>query len=197
MPELLAGLQAGEEPAAREVVRRFGPTVRSQVRVWLRMQDPRLRRLFDSLDVCQSAFASFFIGAAGGRYDLDDAGRLAALLMQIARHKLLRQVRRHRADRRDVTRLSNADPAIVGRDARPGPSTYWAGQELLVEFRRRLSDDERQLADLRAAGQSWSAIAAAMGGSPGSRRMQLARALDRVADELGLERPATGAGGAP
>jgi hypothetical protein len=62
-----------------------------------------------------------------------------------------------------------------------------AGAELLHEFRRRLSADERQLADQRAAGLGWNEIAAERGESPEALRKQLARAIDRVSQELGLE----------
>jgi hypothetical protein len=62
-----------------------------------------------------------------------------------------------------------------------------AGAELLQEFRRRLSTDERQLAEKRAAGLGWSEIAAERGESPEALRKQLARAIDRVSQELGLE----------
>jgi hypothetical protein len=62
-----------------------------------------------------------------------------------------------------------------------------AGQELLQEFRRRLSEDERHLADLRAQGCAWTEIAAGLGGTPRARRMQLTRAINRVARELDLD----------
>lgn len=48
-------------------------------------------------------------------------------------------------------------------------------------FRQRLSDEERPLAERRAAGPAWAAIAAEMGGTAQSRRKQLERAVERVA----------------
>lgn len=62
-----------------------------------------------------------------------------------------------------------------------------AGKELLQEFRKRVSGEERQLAEMRALGREWTDIAAEMGGTPEGRRKQLARAIDRVAQQLGLE----------
>jgi RNA polymerase sigma-70 factor (ECF subfamily) len=59
-----------------------------------------------------------------------------------------------------------------------------AGRELLDEFRRRLTDKERQLADLRAQGFDWAEIASRLGGKPGALSKQLARAVDRVEQEL-------------
>ena len=46
------------------------------------------------------------------------------------------------------------------------PSEQVAGAELLQEFRRRLSAEERQLAEKRAAGVGWNEIAAERGESP-------------------------------
>jgi len=57
----------------------------------------------------------------------------------------------------------------------------------LHEFRNRLSEEERQVADERAQGQDWQQIAQAHGGTAEGARKKLARAIDRVARELGLE----------
>ena len=62
-----------------------------------------------------------------------------------------------------------------------------AARDLLQEFRKRLSEEERALAEQRAQGREWADIAAAQGGSQEALRKKLARALDRVADELGLD----------
>ena len=67
------------------------------------------------------------------------------------------------------------------------PSRVVAGRELLRAFRERLLPEERRLAELRAQGVGWDEIAAEVGGTAQARRKQLARALDRVTAELGLE----------
>ena len=69
----------------------------------------------------------------------------------------------------------------------PTPSQIVEGKEMLGEVRSRLSDEERQLADLRAQGREWSDIARQVGGTPEGRRKQLARAITRVGRELGLD----------
>jgi RNA polymerase sigma-70 factor (ECF subfamily) len=188
LADLIPRLRAGDARAAEEFVRRYEPVIRSRVRVWLRMQDPRLRRVFDSMDVCQSVLASFFVRTAAGQFDLEKPEQLLGLLVQMARHKLANQVSRHQAQRRDVRRVGGPGPDAVetpGRD--PSPSEWCAGRELLDEVRKRLSAEERAIADRRAEGHDWAAIAAELGGSPDGRRMQLARALDRVSAELGLD----------
>ena len=75
--ELIRQVRNGDEAAAVELVRRYEPVIRRQIRVWLRMQDPRLRRVFDSMDVCQSVMASFFVrrGARAIRAREARAGR--------------------------------------------------------------------------------------------------------------------------
>ena len=62
-----------------------------------------------------------------------------------------------------------------------------AKRELLQEVRRRLTDEERHLADQRAQGRPWAEIASEVGDRPDALRMRLARGLDRVVRELGLQ----------
>jgi hypothetical protein len=57
---------------------------------------------------------------------------------------------------------------------------------LLRELRRRLTDEERRLTELRGQGLGWAEIARELGGTPDARRVQLVRAVQRVRDELGL-----------
>ena len=49
-----------------------------------------------------------------------------------------------------------------------------------------MTDDERQLAELRGGGLEWPEIAAQVGGSPDALRKKFTRAMDRIAGELGL-----------
>jgi RNA polymerase sigma-70 factor (ECF subfamily) len=182
--DFIRRIRAGDDEAARELVARYEPIIQREVRV--RLRDPRLYSRFDWTDVCQSVMASFFARAAAGQFDLEQPDQLLRLLVVMARHKLAKQERRHRADRRDYRRLEPCDPAEVeGRHATaPSPSRLVAGRELLDEFRRRLNDEERQLADLRAQGYDWAEIAGRLGGTPRARCKQLARALDRVEQQL-------------
>ena len=173
-------IRAGDEQAARELVERYEPVIRREVK--MRLRDPRLYRRFDWTDICQSVMASFFVRAASGQYDLDQPDQLLRLLVVMTRHKLSKQERRHRADKRDYRRLEDRDPAYLeGKpSAAPTPSRLVAGRELLEAFPARLSEEERMLADLRAQGCEWAEICARFGGTPQGRRMQLARAVDRA-----------------
>src|SRR5262245_18622455 len=50
--DFIRRIRAGDEQAAVELVRRYEPAIRREVR--FRLRNTRLRRLFDSMDVCQS-----------------------------------------------------------------------------------------------------------------------------------------------
>jgi RNA polymerase sigma factor (sigma-70 family) len=182
--EFIRRIRAGDNQSARELVERYEPVIRREVR--LRLRDQRLASRFDWTDVCQSVMASFFVRAAAGQYELEQPDHLLRLLVVMTRNKVTKQVRRNSADRRDYRRLEPRDPAYLdGRLAEvPNPSRLIAGRELLEELRRRLSEEERRLADLRADGCEWAEIAAELGGTPQARRKQLARALDRVEQQL-------------
>jgi RNA polymerase sigma-70 factor (ECF subfamily) len=182
-PEFIRRIRAGDDQAARELVERYEPVIRCAVR--LRLRDPRLYSRFDWMDICQSVMASFFRRAAAGQYDLDQPDQLLRLLVAMTRYKLANQARRHRAEMRDCRRLEACDPAYLdGRTAAPSPSRLVVGRELLAEVNRRLSEEERRLADLRADGCEWTEIAARLGGTADARRKQLARAVDRVEQQL-------------
>jgi RNA polymerase sigma factor (sigma-70 family) len=183
--DFMERIRAGDDSAAEELVRRYEAAIRLEVR--MRIRDRRLNRLFDSADICQSVLASFFARAALGQYDLQSDGDLIKLLISMARNKVVSQVRKHHNQSRDVRRMvanDDADLAVAGDE--PTPSRVVMGKELLQRFRERLTAEERQLADGRAQGRAWAEIAAEYGGTPQARSKQLARALDRVARDLGL-----------
>lgn len=183
---LVARVRAGDAEAARELVERHAPLIRREVRLCL--QDERLRRAFDSLDVCQSVLGSFFVRAAVGEYDLDEPQDLVRLLVSIARNKTAQAARKEARGRRDYRRRTPDDePLAQAPAAEESPSQVVVGAELLALAQRLLSPEERQLAELRRSGCEWAEIAERLGGTPQARRVQLARAVERVLPRLGLE----------
>jgi RNA polymerase sigma factor (sigma-70 family) len=184
--DLIRQLRTGDEAAAAELLRRYEPTLRRTVRV--RFRDPQLRRLLDSMDICQSVFQNFFVRVAAGQFDLDQPDQLLRLLATMARNKIANQAEALRAQRRDCRRVEEGG-LNDGQLAAPGstPSQQVAARELLQETHRRLSAEERRLLELRQQGRAWTDIAAELGGSPEALRKQLARAIDRVGRELGLD----------
>jgi RNA polymerase sigma-70 factor (ECF subfamily) len=177
-------VRAGDEAAAAELVRGYEDAVRRAVR--FRLLDGRLRSVLDSTDICQSVFASFFVRAASGQYDLEGPEQLVKVLVAMARNKLASRVRQEHAERRDSRRIdADQDPDTVA-DSTLSPGSLVAAKELLSQVSDRLTPDERRLVELRNAGRDWGSIANELGATPVALRQRLSRALNRVAAELGL-----------
>ena len=185
--ELIRRVGSGDEEAAARLVRDFEPVIRRVLRA--RLRDRRARCEFDSMDICQSVLATFFVRAAAGQYDLKEPDDLIKLLLTMTRNKVAEKIRHQHRLRRDSRRTVGGveELALAGRE--PTPSSVVADKELLEQARQRLSEEERQLVELRGQGLSWEEVAASLGGTAGARRNQLARALDRVAQELRLDEP--------
>jgi RNA polymerase sigma-70 factor (ECF subfamily) len=184
--DLIHRIGVGDDQAAARLVRDFEPTVRRVLRARLR-DNAGARREFDSMDICQSVMANFFVRAAAGQFDLKEPDDLVKLLLTMTRNKLAEKMRRQHRQRRDSRRATGGveELPLVGPD--PSPSRVVAGKELLDAVRERLGEEDRRLVELRGQGLSWEEVAAVMGGTGGARRNQLARALDRVAEELKLD----------
>ncbi len=179
-------LRAGDEEGAATLVRLYEPAIRRAVR--LHLNDQRLRRTFDSMDICQSVLASFFVRAAAGQYDLDRPEQLIRLLTTMARNKLASEARRQNRQRRDARRTgADAGALEAVASTEPSPSRVLSGKEQLEHVLGRLDEKTRRLAELRAVGEPWSTIAGRVGGTPEALRMQLARAVDRALREAGLD----------
>ena len=124
--DLVRRVRAGDGAAAAELVRRYEPALRVAVRV--RLTDPALRRVLDSMDVCQSVLANFFVRAVAGQFDLDRPEQLLALLAAMARNKVTNLALKERAARHGGGRtrvgLGDADRAPAARGPRPWPRTF-------------------------------------------------------------------------
>jgi RNA polymerase sigma-70 factor (ECF subfamily) len=181
--DLIRRVRAGDQEAATELVKRYEPTIRRAVH--FRLVDNRLRTMLDSMDICQSVLASFFVRVASGQYDLDQPEQLLNLLVAMARNKVASAARKQGADCRDYRRMTAAPPDLVSPDA--SPSQQVAAAELLQEAQRRLTPEERQLVEMRRQGRQWADIAAELGSNPVLLRKKLSRALDRITQQLGLK----------
>jgi len=184
--DLIERIRLRDQDAAAELVRRYESVIRRVVRIHLR--DARLRRVLDSMDICQSVLASFFVRTALGQYELDSPEQLLNLLTSITRNKLSNQANRLRAQRRDIRRDADlADNAHAALAQASDPSEQASAKEILEKVRDRLDDDERYLAEQRALGRSWKELADELGGTDVALRKKLTRALNRVMAELGLD----------
>lgn len=184
--DLIRRVRDRDEHAASELVRRYESVIRRVVRIHLR--DARLRKTLDSMDICQSVLASFFVRAALGQYELDSPEKLLQLLTAITRNKLTNQANRQRAQCRDFRReISIGEDAERVLDQASDPSEQVSAREILQKVRERLNTDERYLAEQRALGRGWADLAQELGGTAVALRKKLSRALDLVMTELGLD----------
>jgi RNA polymerase sigma factor (sigma-70 family) len=185
--EFVRRIRAGDGQAAEELVRQYESVIRREVR--LHLDDHRIGRLLDSMDVCQSVLKSFFVRTAAGQYDLNDPSQLVGLLVTMARNKLASVSRREKRQRRDHRRSASDDAALaLVPSADPGPSVAAEGRDLVEQLRGRLTNEERTLAHLRTElGLTWEEIASRVGGTAQAVRVQFSRAIDRIAVELNLD----------
>jgi len=183
--DLLSRVRSGDPEAARRIVEEYASAIRIAIRT--RLSDPALRRQFDSMDVCQSVFGSFFLRMATGSYDVAEPAQLAGLLLAMARRKLGMRIRRELRQCRNARLVASLSAANgePGREVDPAESVMNA--ELIQHAYALMDDDTREVARRRMNDATWPEIATAMGGTAEGRRKQYERAIGRIAVELGVE----------
>jgi RNA polymerase sigma-70 factor (ECF subfamily) len=184
---LIDRVRSGDPQAAFELVRQYEPEIRRAVRI--RLQDPQMQRVFDSMDICQSVMGNFFARVAVGQFELDQPEQLLKLLVRMARNKVIDKARQMRADRRDQRRMAPQQSGLLEAVAAGGdtPSQVVAGREIVEAVQRLLAPDIRYLAEQRALGRDWAELARELGSTPEALRKKLSRAIDHAAQQLGLD----------
>jgi RNA polymerase sigma factor (sigma-70 family) len=180
--DLLNRTRSGDQEAAGELVKEYEPEIRRAAR--MRLTDPQLRRIVDSIDICQSVFGRFFRSASEGAFELERPEQLLVMLVLMTRNRVIDEYRKQTAAKRsggEVNDLICADEVV---EDSPGPRTAALERELLTEVRSRLSQDELMIADRRGAGLSWEEISAELNESAESLRKRLQRALQRVREQM-------------
>lgn len=183
--DLIRRVRDRDEAAAAELVKRYERAIRRVVR--LNLRDQRLRRVLDSMDICQSVLASFFVRTALGQYEVDSPEQLLNLLAAITRNKLTDKTRKLGAQRCDYRRETGNEESVGLLSPASDPSEQASAREILEKVRAGLDVEERLLAEHRAQGRGWNEIAADIGGNPVALRKKLSRALNRVMTNLGLD----------
>jgi RNA polymerase sigma factor (sigma-70 family) len=171
---LLEQYRAGDDRAADALFTRYFERLTALARSRLA---PRLACRTDPEDIVLSVYRSFFVGARAGRFTLSRGGDLWRLLASITKHKLLREARHQRADRRSVDRELPLDPAehaaILGRQPEPTAEDAAALADELERVLSRLDPFGRRVLELRLQGAQLSEIARDTGRSERTVRRTL------------------------
>jgi RNA polymerase sigma factor (sigma-70 family) len=187
--DLVARWRAGDQQAAAELFNRYASALILFVRGRL---SSKLGRRLDPEDVVQSAYRSFFGGARNGRYNLDRGGDLWQLLVAITLHKLQKQVKRNRCQKRTIDREESVGPAggLLGipPDAlaqEPSPIEAAALADEVELLMRGLEPRHRCTLEMRLQGYTLEEIAAATG----SGLRTVCRVLERIKEQLDQWQP--------
>jgi RNA polymerase sigma factor (sigma-70 family) len=182
---LLERLRNGDDSAAEAIFARYFHRLTLLARSRL---SARLARRTDPEDIVQSVYRSFFVGVREGRYTLGRGGDLGRLLASITKHKLLRQARRQRADRRSIDLECSLDRvgegALPGRERDPTPEEAIALADELEWVFAELDPFGRRVLELRLQGLQIAAIADETGRAERSVRRALARIRELLAGRL-------------
>jgi RNA polymerase sigma factor (sigma-70 family) len=175
---LLEQLRRGDDAAAEQLVAEYEPYLRKAIRCSC---PPRLRAKFDSVDVVQSVWAHVLPALRDGVWEIADIPRLRALLVTIARRRLVSRFRKYRACiEREQAGCANLD--VLPEPRLPRPSELAQADELWEQLLSLCPVAHHELLRLRRQGLSLQEAATRTGMHEGSVR----RVLRRLARQLAL-----------
>jgi RNA polymerase sigma-70 factor (ECF subfamily) len=181
--DLVRRVRAGDHAAAAEFVSQYQVELLPWIHFQLIRQGAQ-RRGYDSLDIFQSVCLQFWLRVAVGAIDLKSPESVLAFLKQMLRQKIIDK-RRKPGERYEQPASEEQLDGVPGSEA--SPAGIVADEDLLEHVRRRLTEANRRLLELRMQGCPWVAIAAQVGGDPEALRKQLKRALARTGAQLHLD----------
>jgi RNA polymerase sigma-70 factor (ECF subfamily) len=174
---LLARLRRGDETAAEELVAAYEPLLRGAVRGHL---PDHLRAKLDSADVVQSVWARALPALRDGDWEVPDGARLRALLLTVARRRMISHYRHHRAA---LAREEPGGPAIdmLPAEGFPQPSEVARAGELWEQVLALCPPEHHRLLELRREGLTLDEIAERTGLHEGSVRRVIRQVSRRLA----------------
>ncbi len=173
--DLLLVARRGDEAATADLLQRYEPYLRRAIH--LRLTDPRLRRLFDTMDIYQSVAADFLNWAGSGDGAFASAEKARNFLVTMVVNKIREKARA--AKNRCQGLPPGHDPVATD----PSPSQQAAVKDAAAALRAKLTDHEKRLLDLRARDLSWAEIAAELGGNADALRVRHLRLITRLRKE--------------
>jgi RNA polymerase sigma factor (sigma-70 family) len=162
---LMQRLREGSQDAARELWERYGEHV---LRVLRRKLDRKLRAKFDSADIAQAVWISFFIEPCHD-YRFERPEDLLAFLADLAQHKLVdlkRQryrTKKHNVNREHSLEGSAAAEASAKPDRRASPMHTAIAQERWEQLLERQPPHYRHILEMLHQGYTHEEIARELG----------------------------------
>ncbi|REJ86368.1 MAG: RNA polymerase sigma factor [Planctomycetota bacterium] len=188
---LIAGLQQGDALVLRDFYANYGPHLQ---RIADGRVSPVMKRRFDSEDVIQSTFRTFFRRAQGGYFQFEDNQRLWNLLCAITLTKVREKVRFHRRKSRGVDREVSQDgdsdsgerAAFDGGSAEqaPNPADAVEFADTFENLIAGLDADQRRLVDLKLQDVTNDEAAEELGVSERTVRRMLSRLQEQFEQQL-------------
>jgi len=177
---LLEKLSRGDVEAAEQVFVTYERFLRMVVR---RSLPEGLRAKFDSIDVVQSVWVHVLRGLRHASWQFTDRFGLQALLVRVARRRLVSRYRQHH------TALEREEPGSTSLEGlpaphQPGPSEIVQAEELWQQMLSLCPPAHRDILVLRRQGLPLREIALRTGIHEGSVR----RILRRLSRRLAIER---------
>lgn len=143
----------------------------------------KLASRVDPEDIVMSAFRSFFVGTKAGQFSISHSGDLWKLLISITHHKLLKQVRRETASKRNVDDETTDSQSRIESEffrIEPGPEEIIQFADELENIFSGLDADSRKILELRLQDETFDSIAKTMDCSERTIR----RAMEKIKEKL-------------
>lgn len=169
LPALLIRMRDQDRAAVAEFIEAYGRLIRRRVRSKL---SPKMRRVFDSLDVLSSLARRLDVVVAKGQLRAMNEAQFMAFVNQVAENTIVDQARLVRR----LHRVEGADSEVVRlmrqRMLVEGDSTAVREDELLRLVESIASADDRDMVCMWMNGRSLKHIGEALGISPDATRQR-------------------------
>ena len=139
-----------------------------------------LRARFDSEDVVQSVFRTFFRRVSTGNYDVPDGDELWGLLLVVTLNKSRKLAVRHRAAKRNIRRTVDAGESQPLDGFGCDRASMAELQFAIDEFTEALNEQDRRIVEMRVDGCEVAEIAKNLGKS----KRTVERILQRIRNDL-------------
>lgn len=160
--QLMADVRSGSDEAVEQLIEKYGRAVLFAVKRGLRAN---LRVLYDSEDLVQSVWASFF-RLPVRQAEFNTPAELIGYLTKMARHRVVAKARLQSSQKRAAPGRCSLDSSIYqnqAQSAQPGPEEIAIARETEKRFEAHLPSRYRSIVELRLEGRTQADIAKELG----------------------------------